>query len=221
MSERLVSLFCSSKSQKLNNFEGNTSSNVENNLSNVDVTDVSSRIGAQSLLGLSIGALFAVSVLPPILTHFSSYQAFKARRHEKVLGYCFTHKRMWFLSQVIFSVGVFGILASTSSISMILIGSIMGLSWAMTQWIPFTLSSIAILNMNKQLGKVSMMTGMILGVHNFCIAAPQTLSAIACTLVFRFSGMETVENISWIFVGSGLMSLVAAMLVLQLEDTPV
>jgi solute carrier family 45 protein 1/2/4 len=108
---------------------------------------------------------------------------------------------------------------------MIFINSLMGFSWAVTQWIPFTLGNITILDIENvarhQSGGESGRVGMVLGVHNFCIAAPQILSSLACTLVFKLVGNETVGSISWIFAGCGLVSLVAAAMVLRLEDIPV
>lgn len=62
--------------------------------------------------------------------------------------------------------------------------------------------------------------GTLLGVHNTFIAAPQILSAISCILVFNLaggrSGNHGLLGISYIFVGCGISSLVAAIMVLRL-----
>jgi solute carrier family 45 protein 1/2/4 len=189
-----------------------------------DRTEVSNRIGALSLLSLSVGALLAASILPGILEHVSSCDAAKLQRYQRMLVYCFTYRKIWFTSQVLFSLGVFGVLFCRSSVSMIFITSLIGFSWAVTQWISFTPGNIIILCMEDvakhQSGGESGRVGMVLGIHNFCIAAPQILSSLACTLVFKLVGNETIESISGIFVGCGLVSLVAAAMVLRLENIP-
>jgi len=134
-----------------------------------------------------------------------------------------TYRNVWFISQIVYSMGLFGLLLSRSLKLMLFIAGLMGFSIAVVQWIPFTLINIAIIDMDggskPESGDSAGRAGTVLGIHNAFIAAPQILSSLACTVVFNFVKGEVGDSISWIFAGCGLISLVGAMMVLRIADT--
>ncbi|KAH8747365.1 hypothetical protein F5882DRAFT_525592 [Hyaloscypha sp. PMI_1271] len=92
--------------------------------------------------------------------------------------------------EIVYSVGLFGLLLSRSLKLMLFIAGLMGFSIAVVQWIPFTLINIAIIDMDggskPESGDSAGRAGTVLGIHNAFIAAPQILSSLACTVVFNF-----------------------------------
>lgn len=65
--------------------------------------------------------------------------------------------------------------------------------------------------------------GSVLGIHNVFIAAPQILSSVACSMAFKLAKRrgvedESVYSMSWIFATCGLVSFIAAVLILRIAD---
>ena len=121
--------------------------------------------------------------------------------------------------------GIFGIILSRSFVAAVLCAGVMGFSFAVTQWIPFTLLNIAILQSSGSTWETNSCgtnAGAVLGLHNTFVAGPQILSSVACAIVFKFveKGVEddTSSSMSWIFAGCGVISLVGAAMVLRLEN---
>lgn len=184
----------------------------------------SSRHGSLALLSLSIGALITSTVLPQLLRSTSVLmKSTMFSWANPTSSSWITYRNSWFASQITFSVGISGILLMDSPLGKVLLTGILGFSWAITQWIPFTLLNTAIGHMDDNLDlspfNGSRGAGLILGIHNMFIATPQILGSLACTFVFGSvtgdSGGNEAHTIAWIFAGCGVVSFVAGLLVLR------
>lgn len=179
------------------------------------------RYGALSLLTLSVSALFNSLFLPQLLSRISS----SPRNRYGGLFSWVTHRNTWFIAQVVFSVGLYTLLLTESTTVMIVAVSFIGFSWAVTQWLPLALISVQVKMMSENQGNGNGGTvGAVLGIHNVFIAAPQILASLEGTIIFGITGDgddsgSAVYGISWILMGSGLVSVVAALMVLRLGET--
>jgi len=202
---------------------GHQARQLKNSHSSTQNIGESSREGAVSLLALSLGALITSIALPIFLKKISTNTYLSTsssrRRHSRPF---IAYKSVWFISQVIYSLSIFGIILERSYIPMVITTGLVGFSFAVTQWIPFTLLNIAILDERGQTKNHIARVGTVLGLHNIFIAAPQILSSLACAVIFKLVQEEVGEDatcsISWIFAGCGMVSLVAAVMVLRIED---
>jgi solute carrier family 45, member 1/2/4 len=192
--------------------------------------EATGRNGAIALSGLVLGGLLTSSILPTLLERIKALVPVGkvARRmwHRRTAVSWLTYRNIWFASQIIYSVGLFATILSDTYIVMVLVTGLVGFSLAVTQWIPFTLTNLAI----KKIGGHSVleaegnsgMVATILGIHNTFIAAPQIIASLACTMVFTIvdgqAANEFLYGTSWIFAGCGLVSLIAAVLVLRIPD---
>jgi solute carrier family 45 protein 1/2/4 len=105
----------------------------------------------------------------------------------------------------------------------VLLVSVVGFSWSMTQWVPFGLISeeIAGLQLQKSGGisaeelnpHIQDQAGAIMGVHNMAIASPQIVAALVCSVLFRLLEVSGVDDsLGWALRVAGLAALVAAWL---------
>jgi hypothetical protein len=82
--------------------------------------------------------------------------------------------------------------------SCVLIG-MMGISWAMTTWIPFVLLSEYTIKRRRD------DSASLIGLMNIFIVLPQFLSIALCSVIFSIN-----LNIHYVFVVSAISSIIAA-----------
>ncbi|KAF2172788.1 hypothetical protein M409DRAFT_35438 [Zasmidium cellare ATCC 36951] len=129
-----------------------------------------------------------------------------------------TLKRIWTASHVIFAV-LAGLTFLVDRVrSAILLTACMGVPWAITLWVPFSLIAA---EMKKDTRSESD-AGAILGIHNVAIAVPQVIAILASSAIFQSlhteAGQADPDSIAWVFRFGGVMALVAAGLTCRLED---
>ena len=125
-----------------------------------------------------------------------------------------------------------------------LIGFI-GTPWAMTLWAPFALIAAEISRLQDivaadadnecednvdgtrdtgNTGRVAHVpqAGVVLGIHNVAIAAPQVVSAVLSSMIFRMlekpRGTEGDESVAWVFRMGGLFAVFAALLAFRVRE---
>ena len=106
---------------------------------------------------------------------------------------------------------------------MVLIASI-GVSWATTLWVPYCLLGVVLSTPQRLMahedglsGQDMPEAGAIMGFHNAAISAPQTVSALVCSIVFdMLSGTES--GVVWAMRIGGCWTLVAAYFSWKLSD---
>ena len=104
-----------------------------------------------------------------------------------------------------------------------------GLSWALTCWAPFALISAEVAKSAEatRKGRDALATsedqaGVILGIHNVAIAAPQILATLVCSLIFRAvqkpRGEAGDQSTAWVLRFVGATALVAAYMTSRIEE---
>lgn len=184
----------------------------------------------------------ATQMTPSIRSHSSaaSYTTRLDRFLERLVIPWLTLRRAWTISLVMFAVCMFStLLVPNPTIATIVVG-IVGIPWALTIWAPFAIISAEIskrdalrraqvLNLTSSAREDPLsrddngdQAGIILGIHNVSIAAPQVIATLGSSLIFKFlqKPRGTPGDISMpaSLATGGLFVLVAAYIASRLEE---
>jgi solute carrier family 45 protein 1/2/4 len=153
-----------------------------------------------------------------------------------------TLRRSWFISHILFAV----LMALTFFVkstwgATVLVGAI-GIPWCITNWAPFAIISSEISKRDairrgiikprdreSQLiaegeddGSGADSAGVVLGIHNVAIAAPQVIATLISAILFRIlqkpRGTAGDTSVAWVLRFGGICALVAAWLTLQVNE---
>ncbi|CAK3835869.1 General alpha-glucoside permease [Lecanosticta acicola] len=162
-----------------------------------------------------------------------------------------TLKRAWLLSHIMFALLTWlTFLAHDTTVATIITGLI-GIPWAMTMWAPFALIAAEIskrdnirrglirppatrdgelLSRGEDTSEGADQAGVVLGIHNVAIAAPQVVATLISSAIFKAlqkpRGEPGDNSVAWVLRFGGIMALVAAYLTRRVaeegdeEDTP-
>ncbi|CAK7204920.1 hypothetical protein SEUCBS139899_007682 [Sporothrix eucalyptigena] len=162
----------------------------------------------------------------------------------------FTLRRAWMLSLLLFSGSMFcTVLVRSVAAATFLIG-LVGITWALTLWAPWAIISAEISNRDamirarKQALRLARheangdaadvdddddeeevdQAGVILGIHNMAIAAPQIIATVGSSIIFKFlqkpRGTPGDHSIAVVMALGGVTVLLAAYYVTKIEDEP-
>ncbi|KAL8796456.1 MAG: hypothetical protein Q9195_001130 [Heterodermia aff. obscurata] len=131
-----------------------------------------------------------------------------------------TLRRAWFLSHILFAICMFlTFFIRTTTGATVLVG-IVGLSWALTLWAPFALISAEISKRDAAARKLGGgaakedKAGIVLGLHNVAVSAPQILATLVSSAIFKVTqkprGSAGDDSVGWVLRFGGLAALVAA-----------
>ncbi|KAJ9662964.1 hypothetical protein H2201_005841 [Coniosporium apollinis] len=146
-----------------------------------------------------------------------------------------TLRRAWLLSHLLFAaLMLLTFLVRSTTVATTLV-ALVGLPWALTNWAPFALISSEIskrdairrgllrppptrdgqlLAQNED--DAADQAGVVLGIHNVAIAAPQVIATVGSSVIFRAlqkpRGTPGDESVAWVLRAGGLCALVAAWL---------
>ena len=153
----------------------------------------------------------------------------------------FTLRRAWLIAQVLFA----GCMWSTLFISTPLGGSVMtalvGISWSLTLWAPFALISGEIAKRDelrrkkyrkrlasgqeeedKEEEEEEDQAGIILGLHNVALSAPQVLATLMSSAIFSLlqkpRNVPGDTSVGWALRIGGLSALVAAYITYRMKE---
>ena len=151
-----------------------------------------------------------------------------------------TLRRAWLLSQLLFSACMFSTFFISTPVAASIMTSIVGLSWSLTIWAPFALISGEIAERDEArrrrhrqqlaLGTEDDPTaseegdkaGIILGLHNVAVSAPQVVATMICSLVFKALQKERNEpgdtSVGWTLRFGGLGTLIAAFITWRMGE---
>ncbi|KAI9669799.1 MAG: hypothetical protein M1829_005054 [Trizodia sp. TS-e1964] len=137
-----------------------------------------------------------------------------------------TLRRAWLLSHVLFAICTWLTILVRSTAGATALVGIIGIPWAITLWAPFALISAEIskrdaLRRSRRssttiTGDANLedQAGIILGLHNVAISAPQILATIGSSIIFKFlqkpMGSLGDESVGWVLRAGGIFALVAA-----------
>lgn len=107
-----------------------------------------------------------------------------------------------------------------------ILAGVVGLSWALSLWAPFALISAEISKRDAQARKTGGVNddqaGVVLGLHNVAISAPQILATLVSSAIFRVAqkgrGEPGDDSVGWVMRFGGLAALVAAYMTTRLRE---
>ncbi|VDB87634.1 Bgt-474 [Blumeria graminis f. sp. tritici] len=201
------------------------------------------RVGTLALLFYAITSLITNLLLPSFIAPSydkSSATAITSRSSTQILVIRgFTLRRAWLYSHIIFSTCMFSTLIVRSVSAATALISIVGICWALTLWAPFAIisaevskrdalrrSRIAAARSSSQFDLAADanedQAGVILGIHNMSIAAPQIFATVGSSIVFRFlqkpRGTPGDQSMSFVLAAGGIFTVVAAWLTSRMEN---
>lgn len=151
-----------------------------------------------------------------------------------------TLRRAWVISHLLFALATWlTFLVHTTRAATILVAFI-GIPWALTNWAPFALIAAEISKrdalrrhqlpvpattadpLSEDAEKPADQAGVVLGIHNVAIAAPQVIATLVSSAIFRAlqkpRGSTGDDSVAWVLRFGGLATLVAAWLTLRIEE---
>ncbi|GAO45934.1 MFS general substrate transporter [Saitoella complicata NRRL Y-17804] len=197
--------------------------------------EAATRAGNFAMLLFALVSLGA-NVLLPIIVKESSTETGE-EKWWKVL----TLRRAWTLSHLLFAGCMFSTYWVNGVWGTTVLVAVCGVSWALTLWAPFALISEQI-SLRAQAKanrlqhedtssgtsstdeKEEEAAGVILGVHNFYIAAPQVISTLIASALFRILGGSGPEgragddSLGWVLRVGGISTCLAAWLSLRVRN---
>jgi solute carrier family 45 protein 1/2/4 len=147
-----------------------------------------------------------------------------------------TLRRAWMLSLGLFGLAMMSTLfIRTTTVATIVVSGLVGIPWAMTLWAPFAIISAEISQRdaarraNQSAREVidpgddaGDQAGVILGIHNVSIAAPQVIATLGSSIVFRFlqkpRGTPGDRSMPAVFAIGGIFALIAAFMASRLQE---
>lgn len=143
-----------------------------------------------------------------------------------------TLRRAWLISHLIFAALMWSTFLVHSTAAGTVLVAMIGIPWAMTGWAPFALIATEIGKRDStrrgyahpQAGphpdtledqdEGTDQAGVVLGIHNVAISAPQIIATLVSSVIFRLlqkpRGSVGDESVAWVLRFGGLAALVAA-----------
>lgn len=168
------------------------------------------------------------------------YQRYPIRHRDipRAKGPFFTMPNTWCLSHVIFAVLTLATFFVHTTTGAIVLMAFIGVPWAMTLWAPFALIAEEISRLNDDEGgddddtvtgeeaagdtQEPPQAGVVLGIHNVAIAAPQVIATLVSSFLFTMlekpRGTVGDESVAWVFRFGGLCAFVAAFLTANIRE---
>jgi solute carrier family 45 protein 1/2/4 len=155
-----------------------------------------------------------------------------------------TLRRSWFLSHIIFATLMALTFVVKSTLAATILVGMIGIPWALTNWAPFALISSEISKRDAmrrglirpkddEAARVAAgadeaaeagadQAGVVLGIHNVAIAAPQVIATLVSSVIFRLlqkpRGTPGDNSVAWVLRFGGCCALVAAWLTLRVGE---
>ncbi|KAF3930113.1 hypothetical protein ABW19_dt0206733 [Dactylella cylindrospora] len=202
------------------------------------------RVGTFALLIFAVVALLSNTILPVFIQPaFNPTGAEDNGKHHfeflRIPG--LTLRRLWCLSHVIFAVSMWSTVFVTDTWGATALIAACGIPWAVTLWAPFALISSDISKRDAiKRGFLRSTTpsirsgadlanedyvdqaGIILGLHNFAIAAPQVIATVMSSIIFKLlqkpRGSTGDNSMGWVMRFGGLAALLAAFMTIRLDE---
>ena len=137
-----------------------------------------------------------------------------------------TLRRAWLLSHLLFAFCMASTFFITTPLAATILAGVVGLSWALSLWAPFALISAEISKRDVQARKTGTtnddQAGVVLGLHNVAISAPQILATLVSSAIFRIAqkprGEPGDDSVGWVMRFGGVAALVAAYMTSRLSE---
>lgn len=154
---------------------------------------------------------------------FSSPRPESHSRLSRILSACqirwLTLRRAWFLSQLLIAFCMLMTFFITNTTAATILTGTIGLPWALSLWAPFALISAEISKRDAEARRSGSsppedQAGVILGLHNVAISAPQILATLVSSGIFKATqkprGSARDDSVGWVLRFGGCAALIAA-----------
>lgn len=154
-----------------------------------------------------------------------------------------TLRRTWLLSHIVFFILTWATFFVHDFVGATVLVALIGIPWSMTNWAPYALIAAEISKReNIRRGVIapppthdgellargedpsdgSDQAGVVLGIHNVAIAAPQVIATLVSSVIFRFlqkpRGSAGDDSVAWVLRFGGLAALIAAYLTRRVHE---
>jgi solute carrier family 45 protein 1/2/4 len=143
-----------------------------------------------------------------------------------------TLRRAWLISHLSFALCMLATFFISSVSAATALAGVVGFSWALTLWAPFALISAEISKRDTQARRLQRSNGMlsekedqagvILGLHNVAVSAPQIFASLVCSAIFKAAqkprGVAGDISTAWVLRFGGLAALIAACMTYRVEE---
>ncbi|KAI9794703.1 MAG: hypothetical protein M1835_006439 [Candelina submexicana] len=145
-----------------------------------------------------------------------------------------TLRRAWFLSHILFAICMWLTLIVRTTVAATALVGLVGVAWALTNWAPFALISAEISKRDAihrgQLrdpdaiidDRCEDQAGIVLGLHNVAIAAPQIIATLGSSAIFRLlqkpRGSVGDDSVGWVLRIGGVAALIAAYMTIRVDE---
>lgn len=152
-----------------------------------------------------------------------------------------TLRKAWLISHVLYAICMFLTFVVRDTVLATVLVGLVGIPWALTQWAPFALISSEIAKRDAiRRGIIrppptvdgnllaaneddsADRAGVVLGIHNVAISAPQVVATLVSSLIFSIAakprGTPGDESVAWCLRFGGVCSLIAAYLTMRVGD---
>ncbi len=180
-------------------------------------------------------SLSASAVSIPSLASVTSQKSGRTKRwSDKLIISWLTLRRAWLLSHILFAICMWlTLVVRTTAAATALVG-LVGVAWALTNWAPFALISAEISKRDAirrgQLRDPDAViddnsedqAGIVLGLHNVAISAPQIIATLGSSAIFRLlqkpRGSTGDDSVGWVLRIGGLAALIAAYMTTRVDE---
>lgn len=154
-----------------------------------------------------------------------------------------TLRRAWFLSHLMFAFLTWLTFIVRSTTAATILVAFIGIPWALTNWAPFALISAEIskrdavrrrqipapatvegelLAHGKDPNEGADQAGVVLGIHNVAIAAPQVIATLVSSAIFKAlqkpRGTPGDDSVAWVLRFGGCAAIIAAYLTTKISE---
>ena len=185
--------------------------------------------GTPGTLSASISSFF-----PPAPSPSATLHARLARLLDLLQIPWLSLRRAWMLSHFLFALCMASTFFIRTALQATILTACVGVPWALTLWAPFALISAEISKRDSEArkrgvadrgrniadgqevvtGKQEDQAGVILGLHNVAVAAPQIVATLVSSAIFKLAQKPRGEpydwSVAWVLRFGGLAALVAA-----------
>lgn len=178
----------------------------------------------------------------PRKTGFQKSQRLPHRWLERLQIPGLTLRRAWLLSQLLFTLCTFSTFFISTPQAATVMTALIGITWSLTLWAPFALISAEISRRDERRRRRDRQrlmngpdeaesdteeeeedkAGIILGIHNVAVSAPQVLATLICSVVFKLLQKPRNEpgdvSVGWTLRIGGLATLVSAFITWRMKE---
>lgn len=139
-----------------------------------------------------------------------------------------TLRRAWLLAHFLFALCMLATFFITSTTAATVLAGFIGLPWALNLWAPFALISAEISKRDAEARRAAPngtnedQAGVILGIHNMFISAPQIIATLLSSAIFKLAqkprGSPWDDSVGWVLRFGGIAALFAAYMTWRIDE---